>query len=56
MKKIIIVLLIIIYTLSIVGCTKENRVIERIDGSLKTYYKLEDGTGHVMTIFISINL
>lgn len=44
MKKIIIVLFIIIYTLSIVGCTKENRVIERIDGSIKTYYKLEDGT------------
>ena len=44
MKKLFIILLCMILTLSIAGCTKNNAVRRTVRGNMNTYYEMRDGT------------
>lgn len=44
MKKMMAMVLIIVFALSLAGCTKDNKVNEIIEGNWKTYCEMEDGT------------
>ena len=46
MKKVIIFVLSVLCAFALVGCTgqKDNEINETIEGNMKTYYKMEDGT------------
>ena len=48
MKKILILLLCLLLTAPIMGCgTQSIKPIDTIEGNMKTYYKMDDGTWQV---------
>mgnify|MGYP004582154783 CR=1 FL=1 len=46
MKKVIIFVLSVLCAFALIGCNgqKDNEINETIEGNMKTYYKMEDGT------------
>lgn len=44
MKKIALILLCMLLATSLSGCTKKNPVIDTIEGNMKTYSRMKDGT------------
>lgn len=44
MKKLIIFVLALTCVLGLVGCARERTIENTIDGTLKTYYEMSDGT------------
>lgn len=44
MKKLSIILLCLLLAISVLGCTRKNSVKDTIEGNLKTYSQMSDGT------------